>query len=147
MAVLAHTRRYLFSQTPEPKLALISRSIFGSSVDGEEIEVRFYGMSVDPQPIRTGLCGMRGDQKRVKKGAYDAHVETQPIRRRLPHVAQPGHRRGSAHVAPHYYRNVQTVTQTVETVVQTVVQTVENPYPKSRDRRDCLEVVFRRTLS
>ena len=135
-----------FSQTPEPNLALLSRSIFGSSVDGEEIEARFYGMSVDPQPIRTGLCGMRDDQKRVKKGAYDTHVETQPIRRRLSHTAQPGHRRGSAHVAPHY-RNAQTVTQTVETVVQTVVQTVEKPYPKSRDRRDCLGVVFRRTLS
>ena len=48
---------------------------------------------------------------------------------------------------PHYYKNVQTVTQTVETVVQTVVQTVEKPYPKSRDRRDCLGVVFRRALS
>ena len=104
-------------------------------------------MSVDPQPIRTGLCGIRDDQKRVKKGAYNTRVETQPIRKRLSHIAKPGHRRGSAHVAPHYYRNVQTVTQTVETVVQTVVQTVENPYPKSRDRRDCLGVVFRRTLS
>ena len=49
--------------------------------------------------------------------------------------------------APHYYKNVQTVIQTVETVVQTVVQTVEKLYPKSRDHRDCLGVVFRRTLS
>ena len=137
----------MLSWVPEPNLTLLSRSIFGSSVDGEETEARFYGMSVDPQPIRAGLCGIRDDQKRVKKGAYDAHVETQQIRRRLSHTAQPGHRRGSAHVVPHYYRNVQTVTQTVETVVQTVVQTVENPYPKSRDRRDCLEVVFKRTLS
>ena len=70
-SVLAHARWYLFSQTPEPKLALISRSIFGSSVDGEESEERFCCMSVDPQPIRTGLCGIRDDQKRVKKGAYD----------------------------------------------------------------------------
>ena len=137
----------MLSWVPEPNLALLSRSIFRSSVDGEEIEARFYGMSVGPQPIRTGLCGMRDDEKRVKKGAYDTHVETQPIRRRLSHIAQPGHRRGSAHVAPHYYRNAQTVTQTVETVVQTVAQTVEKPYPKSRDRRDCLGVVFRRTLS
>ena len=104
-------------------------------------------MSVNPQPIKTGLCGIRGDQKRVKRGAYDTLVETQPIRRRLSHIAQPGHCRGSAHVAPHYYRSVQTVIQTVETVVQTVAQTVEKPYPKSRDRRDCLGVVFRRTLS
>ena len=126
---------------------MLSRSIVGSSVNGEEIEARFYGMSVDPPPIRTGLCGMRGDQKRVKKGAYDTRVETQPIRRSLSHTAQPGHRRGSTHVAPHYYRDAQTVTQTVETVVQTVVQTVEKPYPKSRDRRDCLGVLFRRTLS
>ena len=146
-AVIAHARWYFFSQTPEPNLALLSRSIFGSSIDGEEIEARFYGMSIDPQLIRTGFCGIRDDQKRAMKGAYDTHVETQPIRRRLSHTAQPGHRRGSAHVTPHYYRNVQTVTQTVETVVQTVVQTVEKPYPKSRDRRDCLGVVFRRTLS
>ena len=75
-AVIAHARWYFFSQTPEPNLALLSRSIFGSSVDGEEIEARFYGMSVDPQPIRTGLCGIRDDQKRIKKGAYDASVET-----------------------------------------------------------------------
>ena len=146
-AVIAHARWYFFSQTPEPNLALLSRSIFGSSVDGEEIVARFYGMSVDPQLIRTRFCGINGDQKRVKKGAYGIHVETQPIRRRLSHIAQPGHRRGSAHVAPHYYRNAQTVIQTVETVVQTVAQTVEKPYPESRDRRDCLGVVFRRTLS
>ena len=98
-AVIAHARWYFFSQTPEPNLALLSRSIFGSSVDGEEIEARFYGMSVDPQPIRAGLCGIRDDQKRVKKRAYDTHAETQPIRRRLSHTAQPGHRRGSAHVS------------------------------------------------
>ena len=143
---MAHARWYFFSQTPEPNLALISRSISGSSVDGEESEARFYCMSLDPQLIRTGLCGIRDHQKRIKKGAYDTHVEAQP-KRRLPHTAQPGHRIGSAHVAPHYYRNVQAVIQTVETVVQTVVQTVEKPYPKSRDRRDCLGVVFRRTLS
>ena len=140
-------RWYLFSLTPEPKLTLISRTVFGGNVDGREIGARFYGMSVDPQLIRTGVCGIRDDQKRAKKGAYDTSDETQPIRRRLSHIAQPGHRRGSAHVAPHYYRKVQTVIQTVETVVQTVVQTVEKPYPKSRDRRDCLGVVFRRTLS
>ena len=55
--------------------------------------------------------------------------------------------KAATHVAPHYYRNAQTVIQTVETLVQTVAQTVEKPYPKSRDRRDCLGVVFRRTLS
>ena len=55
--------------------------------------------------------------------------------------------KAATHVAPHYYRNVQTVIQTVSTGVQTVVQTVEKPYPKSRDRRGRLEVVFRRTHS
>ena len=52
-----------FSQTPEPKLALISRKVFGSNVDGREIGSRFYGMSTDPEPIRIriGLRGIRVD--------------------------------------------------------------------------------------
>ena len=138
----------IFSQTPEPNLALISRKLFGSNVDGREIGARFYGMSTDPQPIRTGLCGIREIRRESRRELTTLMSKRkQPIRRRLPHPAQPGHRIGSAHVAPHYYRNVKAVIQTVETVVQTVVQTVEKPYPKSRDRRDCLGVVFRRTLS
>ena len=62
--------------------------------------------------------GIRDDQKRVKKGAYDAYVETQSIRRRLPHASQPGHRRGSAHVAHPYSRNAQTAPQTVAAAAQ-----------------------------
>ena len=68
-SVLAHARWYLFSQTPEPKLALISRNIFGSSVDEEEIEARICGKSVDPQPIRIRLRATRVDQKKNQEGS------------------------------------------------------------------------------
>ena len=54
-------RWYLFSQTPEPKLALISKTPFGSHADGREVGARFYGMSTDPEPIRIGLRGIRVD--------------------------------------------------------------------------------------
>ena len=60
-SVLAHARWYLFSQTPEPKLALISKTFFGSHADGREVGARFYGMSTDPEPIRIGLRGIRVD--------------------------------------------------------------------------------------
>ena len=52
---------YLFSQTPEPKLALIPKTSFGSHADGREVGARFYGMSTDPEPIRIGLRSIRVD--------------------------------------------------------------------------------------
>ena len=61
------SRWYLFAQTPEPKLALISWKVFGSNVDGREIGARFYAMSTDPQPIRTGLRDIIVDPN--KKGS------------------------------------------------------------------------------
>ena len=54
-------RWYLFSQTPEPELALISKTYFGSHADGREVGARVYGMSTDPEPIRIGLRGIRVD--------------------------------------------------------------------------------------
>ena len=56
-----------FFANTEPNLALISRSIFGSNVDGREIGARFYAMSTDPQPIRTGFRGIIVDPN--KKGS------------------------------------------------------------------------------
>ena len=41
-------RWYLFSQTPEPKLALISERLLGNRVDVQEIKARLYGINVDP---------------------------------------------------------------------------------------------------
>ena len=57
----------MLSWVPEPYLALISRKLFGSNVDGREIGARFYAMSTDPQPIRTGLRGIIVDPN--KKGS------------------------------------------------------------------------------
>ena len=60
------SRWYLLSQTPEPKLALISRKVFGGNVDGREIGARFCGMSTDPQTIRIGPRGISADPNKKK---------------------------------------------------------------------------------
>ena len=49
------------SQTLEPKLALVSKTFFGSHADGRGVGARFYGMSIDPEPIRIGHRGIRVD--------------------------------------------------------------------------------------
>ena len=51
----------MLTWVPEPKLALISKTFFGSHADGREVGARFYGMSTDPEPIRIGLRGIRVD--------------------------------------------------------------------------------------
>ena len=60
-------RWYLFSQTPEPMLALISRRVFGSPFDGQERKARGYGISVDPQRIRRTLSGINVDPHQPKR--------------------------------------------------------------------------------
>ena len=51
----------MLTWVPEPKLALISKTLFGSHADGREVGARFYGMSTDPEPIRIGLRGILVD--------------------------------------------------------------------------------------
>ena len=51
----------MLTWVPEPKLALISKTFFGSHADGREVGARVYGMSTDPEPIRIGLRGIRVD--------------------------------------------------------------------------------------